>query len=161
MQNDLAAVGSAHQAELSSKSDSSRNSSDAFLKSQLKESLANSRQAGASPPRVDVVTATDKLQTLSQLLTDPRSSAAIEKLMVHLQTADPVLLAKPGHIDKLLQEIMAPPPVAPPVAPPKKIERSTRSDAAKMGTKRHRTTITDRDTPLSRMTKSFIHFFFG
>jgi len=161
MQNDLAAVGNAHQAEHRSNADSSRNSSDAFLKSQLKHSLATSCQAGATPPRIDVVTATDKLQTLSQLLTDPRSSTAIEKLMAHIQTADPVALAKPGTIDKLLQDLTAPPPVVPPAPPPKKIERSSRNEAAKMGTKTPEATRRANDVPLSQRVKSFIQYIFG
>ena len=36
---------------------------------------------------------------------------------------DPIVLAKPGTIDKLLQEIMAPPPVTPP-APPVSLEEA-------------------------------------
>lgn len=161
MQNDLAAVGSTHQAEHRSNADSSRNSSDDFLKSQLKNSLATSCQAGATPPRVDVVTAIDKLHTLSQLLTDSRSSAAIEKLMTHIQKADPVALAKPGAIDKLLQEVMIAPPVVPPVPQSKKIERTHRNDAAKMGTKAHEAATKGSDVPLSQRVKSFIRFIFG
>jgi len=163
MRDDLAAVGGSQRAELSTQTDSARNSSDSLLKTQLKETLLNSRQAGVSPPRIDVVTATDKLQTLSQLLTDPRSSSAIEKLLTHLQTADPFALANPNALDRLLQDIMAPPVPAPPPSPaPRKIERTHGNESTKMGGQKPRiASSTSRERGLSKLFRDWAHFFFG
>ena len=161
MQDDLAAIGNAHQAHYGNSDSAAKPSIDSVLKSQLKESLQTSLSAGTTPPRLDVVTATDKLETLSQLLTDPRSTGAIEKLMAHIQVADPVALAKQGAIDRLIQQLMAaPPPQTIPSSPPKKITKSDNTHSIASGRKT-RTLTSHTLPPLSRAIKSFIRFIFG
>jgi hypothetical protein len=161
MQDDLAAISNAHQAHYGNSESAAKPSSiDSVLKSQLKDSLHTSIRTGTPTPRLDVVTATDKLQTLSQLLTDPRSTGVIEKLMTHIQVADPIALGRQGAIDKLIQQLMVapPPPTAAPA--PKKITKSDNTHSIASGRKT-RTVASETSPPLSRAIKSFIRFIFG
>jgi hypothetical protein len=162
MNNDLAAVGSAHQAELSANSETAHNSTDASLKFQLNEALSTSRQPGAIPPKLDVITAIDKLQTLSQLFDDSKSSHIIEKLIAHLHTADPIALAKPNVGEQMIQRLFAAAAAPPPqVGKPISVQKTSGSESAKMG-KKPRTHGPHRsETGLSGAVKALIKFLFG
>jgi len=161
MHNDLSAVGSSHSAELNSQSDSSRRTSDKRLESQLMETLQGSRQPGVVPPRVDVVTAIDKLQMLSQLLRDERSCAAIERLIGRVRVADPTALAKQTEMIRMVQTAMAQPVNSVAVPQTKKIEKSSKNEKAKLGKKPHLNHHGRSESGLSKLAKRTIKFLFG
>jgi len=161
MHNDLAAIGGAHHIEQSLKSDpAAKNSSDVLLMQQMKESLQTSRSTG-SPPRIDVVTATDKLQTLSQLFSDPRSSQAIETLLSAIQKTDPKALMKPGAIDQLIKQVMAPPIPIVAATPTPQISKSNNASQSELCKNPTRKQTTSSMISLSKRVKAFIKFIFG
>lgn len=124
--HDIGAAGGAKHVESALQSSPAKQSSNLTLKTQLRDVL-NSSKTLNSPPRIDVISAVDKLQNLSQLISDHRSKWIIEQVIQQVQLINPATLAKPGAVDHLIAAIIATQPISPPTPIQKPSSSTTRS----------------------------------
>ncbi|NBV41542.1 hypothetical protein EBR96_02070 [bacterium] len=107
MTQDTSGVSSAARSEWNPEKERSTSDHLKMVRDQFREALLTSRTG--EPPRLDAITAIDKLQTLDQLFSHDPTSRMIERLIQTIQNADAIQLAKPAIIDQLLQQIISPP----------------------------------------------------
>lgn len=127
------------------------------LQKQLSAILDDCIQRDRTPPRIDVVTAIERLHTIGPVLTHPQSDTIITHIIQHLNQCDPTTIQRPIDLAQLIQNIIA--AIAP--SPSMPVKPRAMGESPHFHRHRHRPNSPHNAGGLSHLIKRFIKFIFG